>query len=413
MQWSPQQDKALVAIKNWLRYGDQPIFKLFGFAGTGKTVLAKEVHDMVEGQVIPMAYTGKAALVMRRKGLTKASTIHSTIYLPSEKAKGQYEKLQAEEKTLQAQLMQSKVHDPAVVKKLEDVRRLMKREVESLNNPSFTLNMESPLRGATLGLLDEMSMVDEIIGADIMSFGTKMLVLGDPGQLDPVRGTGYFMQGEPDIMLTEIHRQARDNPIIHLATTVRENGSLQLGRYGESGVLSASALRDNPQMALDADQIIAGRNATRHACNARYRELKGWSGNLPLQGEKLICLRNNHEVGLLNGLMFNCVKNAEPGEYSRFVDLFVQREDGGDPQCITAWAGYFKGEDMSQMLHSQRREAEEFDYGYTITCHKSQGSQWDNVLLLNESAAFGGSWRKWLYTGITRAAERVQIVQMG
>ena len=66
-------------------------------------------------------------------------------------------------------------------------------------------------------------MVDEDLGRDLLSFGKPVLVLGDPAQLPPVKGGGFFTEAEPDVMLTEVHRQAADNPIIRAvhATSAR------------------------------------------------------------------------------------------------------------------------------------------------------------------------------------------------
>ena len=58
----------------------------------------------------------------------------------------------------------------------------------------------------------------------------------------------------------------------------------------------------------------------------------------------------------------------------------------------------------------QRKPYDEFDYGYVLTVHKSQGSQWDDVVLFDESFAFQDSRARWLYTGITRAAKRLSVV---
>ena len=69
-------------------------------------------------------------------------------------------------------------------------------------------------------------MVDEELGRDLLSFGKPVLVLGDPAQLPPVKGGGFFTEAEPDIMLTEVHRQAADNPIIRMSMVVREGGRL-------------------------------------------------------------------------------------------------------------------------------------------------------------------------------------------
>ena len=67
-----------------------------------------------------------------------------------------------------------------------------------------------------------------------MSFEVPLLVLGDPAQLPPIQGGGFFTDAEPDAMLTEVHRQARDNPIVRLSMDIREGRSLAPGQYGET-----------------------------------------------------------------------------------------------------------------------------------------------------------------------------------
>src|SRR6266403_5676849 len=124
MEWSGQQSDALQKIQTWLncgRRGDQQVFRLFGTAGTGKTTLAREIAGMVSGRVMTGAFTGKAALVLRRKGMFNAQTLHSMIYKPEE------------------DLMTGQVR--------------------------FVLNPDSDLRGARLLIVDEVSMVDAELGA--------------------------------------------------------------------------------------------------------------------------------------------------------------------------------------------------------------------------------------------------------
>ena len=83
MQWSGQQDSALKAVSRWHKNSKGPqIFRLFGYAGTGKTTIAKEIAAAVGGGVSFGAFTGKASLVLRKKGCYGASTIHSMIYKP-------------------------------------------------------------------------------------------------------------------------------------------------------------------------------------------------------------------------------------------------------------------------------------------------------------------------------------------
>ena len=82
MELSPQQDEALKAVARWLKAGKPQIFRLFGYAGTGKTTLARYFAEHVDGQVQFAAFTGKAAQVLRSKGAVNARTIHSLIYRP-------------------------------------------------------------------------------------------------------------------------------------------------------------------------------------------------------------------------------------------------------------------------------------------------------------------------------------------
>ena len=191
-EFTPHQDAALKAVAGWLKdkpgEGETPqLFRLFGYAGTGKTTLARHLAAHIDGEVKYAAFTGKAALVMRRKGCGGASTIHSLIYRARESGE---------------------------------------------ETPSFELWDDAPASKAKLIVIDECSMVDAELGRDLMSFGVPVLVLGDPAQLPPVQGGGFFTEAEPDAMLTEVHRQAQDDPIVRLSMQVRNGERLALGEYG-------------------------------------------------------------------------------------------------------------------------------------------------------------------------------------
>ena len=148
MKWSPEQDRALGAVAAWLRAGDRQVFRLFGYAGTGKTTLARHVAEGVTGATVFAAFTGKAAHVLRSKGCVGAGTIHSLIY---------------------------------------------RMRGEDEDGPTFVLNDDSMAGKAGLIVIDECSMVDAEIGRDLLSFGTPVLVLGDPAQLPPIAGGGFFI----------------------------------------------------------------------------------------------------------------------------------------------------------------------------------------------------------------------------
>lgn len=379
MKWSPQQDAALKQVARWLAAGEQQVFRLFGYAGTGKTTLARHLAAHVDGDVLFGAFTGKAALVLRSKGCRGASTIHSMIY------------------------------------SLDD---------ENFGQPRFVRDPDSPLKDAELVVIDECSMVDADLGTDLLSYGTKVLVLGDPAQLPPVKGAGYFTGADPDLMLTEIHRQARDNPIIAMATAVREGERLERGSYGRNRVIGRGSIGGGD--VLSADQILVGLNRTRMLYNARVRELRGIAATTPQPGERLVCLRNDRAKGLLNGGLWSVEEILEPDRPKRgarrgrvaapspanAICLKLAPEDFAgrrDPVDVKVHPYFFEGRE-AELEWQERRTYDEFTYGYCLTVHKAQGSQWDNVVVFDESGAFGQDRSRHLYTAITRAAETLTVV---
>ena len=402
--WSPQQDHALVKVNEWLLDPTRQVFRLFGYAGTGKTTMAKALAEGVEGETLFGAFTGKAAHVLKQKGCP-ASTIHSLIYHSKEKGQAA---LKIMEEKLVARIAVLTASGYTADRFTEDrdyrdMSRQIAEERKNLAKPFFSLNPESKVKGAALVVIDECSMVDGTMGQDLLSFGTKVLVLGDPAQLPPVKGEGFFTNATPDIMLDEIHRQAEGNPIIAMATAIRKGETLKLGHYGESRVMLKDDL--DRQMAVTADQILVGRNKTRHAYNARMRTLFGYSGAVPEVGERLVCLRNDNEAGLLNGAIW-FVDACEPQDDDDLVSLTIR--DGEVVTSVSAWTHHFQNRELAWHM---KRDAQEFTYGYALTCHKSQGSQWDDVLVIDESSAFREHASRWLYTAVTRAANRVTVAR--
>lgn len=405
--WTSKQDAALVAVSDWLRRGDRPVFRLFGYAGTGKTTLAKHFAEGVGGDVIYAAFTGKAAHVLQQKGCVGATTIHKLIYKPKEKSKMRLNELIMEKQDLERELLAEtpdmKDEDIAKHPKIVELEALIKGEHSMLKKPSWSLNEESEINKAFLVVIDEVSMVDRRIGEDLLSYGVPILVLGDPAQLPPVAGQGWFTEGHPDVLLTEIRRQEADNPIIAMATAVREGKELKLGQYGNSKVISSKQVDREELMAYD--QVLVGRNKTRKAYNARIRQLKGRNGPMPVAGDKIVCLRNNHEAALLNGSIW-VVQHAVQVDGDS-IDLVLKSHDSDVVNACTAHTAYFMGEEPH---YWNIKERECFDYGSALTVHKAQGSQWDRVYLFDESGAFRQDARKWLYTGLTRAAKEVTVV---
>ncbi len=363
MSFSPQQDSALKAVAAWQKdIRGRQVFRLFGYAGTGKTTLARTIAEETKGDTLFAAFTGKAASVLRARGCDGASTIHSLIY------------------------------------------RSRDKEGE---DPTFVLNRQSAVADAKLVIIDECSMVDEELGKDLLSFGTKVLVLGDPAQLPPVKGGGYFTEAEPDIMLTEVHRQAAGNPIVRLSMEVREGGRLSVGTYGESRVIRRDAI--DKETVLAADQVLVGMNKTRRLYNERIRGLKGFTEGAPMAGEKLVCLRNDKTKGLLNGGIWTVAEVALSKKGLVSMRLLPEEGDGTARVKVSVMPEFFIGRE-DELSYAVRRNSDEFDYGYALTVHKAQGSQWNAVVLFDESYAFREHRARWLYTGLTRAAEKITVV---
>lgn len=373
MHWSPQQATALTQVANWHkqcwdernagRQLSQPIMRVFGYAGTGKTTLAQHFAGGISGTTCYAAFTGKAALMMQRNGCADASTIHGLIYQVVELPDGRTE---------------------------------------------FVLDRDSHAKDASLLVIDECSMVDEEIGRDLLSFRVPILVLGDPAQLPPVRGAGFFTAAEPDVMLTEIHRQARDNPIIQLATAARSGDQIAFGEYGRSRVVERGTLAEED--ILSASQILVGKNATRRGFNTKIRRLLGRDGVFPEAGDRVVCLRNDKTCGIFNGGLFT-VLDGMPRPRGNKVGMILRSDDFPDRAAIkvSVLRDFFDG-NPDDLDWKQRKGSQEFDYGYVLTCHKAQGSQWPDVVIYDESGIFREEARRWLYTAITRASDRITLV---
>lgn len=386
MEWSPQQAAALDEVAAWhdeclieLRAGQKlsrPFFYLAGFAGTGKSTLTKHIASQIDGKTVYAAYTGKAAMVMRKNGCTGAMTIHSAMYEC--------------------------------------------KQDEETGEVTFSFNTEGPFSNAALIAIDEVSMVAGPMAGEILSYGRPVLVMGDPAQLPPVvsdrdreNGTeaGYFTSRKPDAMLTEIHRQAAGNPIIMLASDVREGRPLRIGQYGESRVISRRDI--TAEIVMGVDQVLVGKNDTRAAYNTRIRELLGRVNHMPAIGDRLVCTKNDRPTGIFNGGIFRVGKvfpmkrgKAANGEIAMILDNL----DQPDRAPIKVWSRHecFNGK-LADLPWQARKGLQEFDYGYALTVHKAQGSQWDSVLLLDQSQTFKTDHRRWLYTGLTRAAETITV----
>lgn len=413
MKLSPQQEDALEIVEKRLSIGE-PVTRVFGYAGTGKTTIAKTLARSGGGNVLFAAYTGKAASVLTRKGCP-ASTIHSLIYLPRGDAGAIIEKYKL--------LLESDPGNEAYQEHLAEARKMAGKPGFVLREPEM-----SPLKDADLLVLDEVSMVDEKMAKDLLSFDVPILALGDPAQLPPVGGEGFFTAGgekSADAMLTQIHRQALDSPVLALATEARTAGWKRIP-YMDGMVVPEIGRK----AAAGFDQVLVGTNKTRWQKNLTLRKLR--FGKLPtedlVQGEKIIVLQNDQDRRVLNGQQFY-VLQVEPTKQENIMNVVLDCDcrpmgESQTVQCdicgwvsspVPMWRYGFQGmegeKELKEMSYQRSRRAVHATYGYAITVHKAQGSEWDRVLVIDESFCFRSNARKWLYTAITRAASEVVVVR--
>ncbi len=409
------QRNAEKMIREWYLNTDDQVFVLSGYAGTGKTFLLKRV---VEGlgleagrQAVFVAPTGKAASVLVKNG-TPASTIHSLIY----------------------------VRDDEDFDVNEDGEVVHKSRLSFIKKEKIGENIR-------LIVVDESSMVDNLVLRDLLSYGVKCLFSGDNAQLPPVNGANILLEN-PDYQLKEIVRQERDNPIIRLAEMARRGEYIDYGNYGDSAmVIPAGFLKSEERKRLfkKANQIIVGRNKTRDAINREMRAYEGISPDrkLPVDGEKIICTLNNWErfidkdraFNLVNGVIGYCYNVEEQPDNLGKLDFQAEflpdvvHSLPFDSAVFTHGAyahhygelavklidGTFVHESNYAVLRRVKAKKEEticrFEFAYAVTCHKAQGSEFDFVIVFDESYVFGEDRARWLYTAVTRAKKKLLIIR--
>jgi exodeoxyribonuclease-5 len=403
---TPQQAAALEQIRLWLADRERrPVFRLFGYAGTGKTTLAEHIAAHFAGQVYFLAYTGKAALRLQQKQCPGAMTIHAYLYdMVGER---------------QRQEKGHTLFEPVFAAKP------MQRAFDFSGGRDLVM-----AGGDELLIIDECSMINATIGADLLARGRPIVVIGDPFQLPPVEGAGYFTHSKdyptdtPDVRLTDIIRQKAGSKIIRLATAVREGRPIPDGVYDTVTVETCRGF-DNAVVDLATYdhnmQVICGTHRTRIAFNRRVRKALGL-GALPMPGDRVICYRNHNERDedgnkvpiFMNGEVFRVLACRDlRGDY---VDMSVVNEVTKEEHSFYSWKRPFLGETweearMSTVPGNVRYRAQEFDYAWAITCHKAQGSEWNHVVVFDEANAFREHPLNWRYTAVTRAAETLRLIR--
>lgn len=350
-----------------------------------------------------LAPTGKAASRVDELTGRKASTIHRWLYQPVERQDGKVE---------------------FELKELDKI----------------------PLPGSRLLIVDEASMIGSDIWSDLRStckqLGVSILLVGDGFQLPPVSAPGSvpfsvfdegFCAKANTVELRQIHRQALDSPIVRATLAIRE-GDIADAMY-ELDVLDDEDELDKQLKDGQDGMVIVWRNSTRHVMNSKVRRLRGLPADDINIGEPMLVLRNNYKLEVYNGEIYpfrgwteklgEQEFRAKITEKDEQVEKYLKMNFGTTPMlaefaivAMEVLRGYhdtmsphWPEKAVNWWMRNGRGSYCHVNWGYTLTCHKSQGSEADNVLVGLESGQnlTNAEGRRWIYTALSRAKKKATI----
>jgi len=373
MASTDEQTNIIKAAVDWFYHSDEQIFEYSGGPGRGKTyVLDKILEEIALSplEFAPMTFTGAAAINMRRKGMFSAKTAHSWLYEPIEVPLVKNGKI----------VMNYKFNRPIMTKKF----------------------VPKPLDDyIKLCVVDEGGSVPQSVAQDIIKQGRKIIVTGDIDQLPPVGEPRGFLYN-PDVpRLTKNMRQCRygENGIEYLSQRALNGLPLHVGYYGNAVVIPKSVFNKCPDLYLaNMDVVICNRNKTRDEFTDYCRNKRGVAGyKLPTFGEPLVCKQNEWDIeidgiNLVNGLRGAVVSFPDPSSIDLKDNTFTfnfQPDNMG--QYFQHVKADYKYINMRHEMRNAYREYESkysmgtlFEYGYAITSYSSQGSEYNNVLYIQE-----------------------------
>ncbi len=386
---SAEQKQALQAVFAWLAEPNQQAFRLGGYAGTGKSTLLAIIRLLIKKKrpkwnVAFASFTGKATQVLAGKlrhhqaefPKDSVSTLHSLLYA-------------------------------AILDKEGHIAGWRRKEKEKF-----------PYQ---LLVIDEASMVTADIWKDVQRLGIPVLAVGDHGQLPPVNST-FALLAETDFVLTHIHRQVADSPILQVAALARNEGSIPIQRFGpgvekfNSQDGEAQLLIDEYLQQVDRETLfLTGFNTSRIRLNGSARATRWLDPERPEVGDIVVCLKNDWNVGIFNGMTGRIAAISaarQEGDTVLSYEADIEDEQGKKLYSGLLAAEQFNLPETLKFTKKQQQEVGQlFDYGYCLTVHKAQGSQAKRVVLIEERSKHMSDedWKRWLYTGVTRAEEELSI----
>lgn len=395
IELNEQQKEVLQSAIKWFKTSNDQVFEIDGLAGTGKSVLMYHILkelNLSTNQYMPMAYTGQASIVMRTKGFRTAKSIHSSLYEVIE------------------------VPDDDNSKVQETFGGSKKKKKIFRKRPYLPESVE-------LFFIDEGYMVPDYMVKDILSFNRKVIVCGDAHQLPPIGGRPAFLNNPYRCHhLTQLMRQAEYDPIVYISRQIIEGNNIHNGTYGNS-VMVINDYEFINEMLGYAEIIITGTNRTRDIMNSYVRDLVGFNSNIPYMFERLICRNNNWDmqqdgIALANGLNGIVVSTVDQTKFDGKVFKIDFKPDLVDTifEDVPVNFKYFSGtfDEKQEYLHNYEKrkwmKGNMFEFAYAITTHLSQGSEYNNGIIIQEFLR-PQIQRQLEYTAITRFRNSCIIIK--
>ncbi len=388
IELSRDQKNVLDSLIDWyLDDSKSQYISLGGYAGTGKTTLIalfrKKIDSLKKSKkkvkVAFVTFTGKAARVLDIK-LKESKSIYKNDYVGT---------------------IHSLIYSPIIDNNDEIIGWEKKDKVIY-----------------DLIIIDEGSMVNGIIWNDLLSYQKPIIVVGDHGQLPPIRGS-FNLMSDPILRLEQIHRQVRDNPIIRISTIARKYGYIPVNKYSDTVKKIDKEDNDSREeveellSSYNKDTfILCGYNSTRIKLNKFVRQSLGFQDPVVSVNDRVVCLRNNHRKNIYNG-MLGTIKSLERDDKKWFyANINIDNNDYIYKGLI--YADQFNNPQPINFTKKRKNilKGDLFDFGYALTVHKAQGSQTDRVILFEErfKQIDDESWQRWLYTAVTRAVKELYII---
>jgi len=401
INFTTEQQTIIDEVLNWYKEGKEQVIVINGYAGTGKTTIMSHLPKVLPDttRITFNTFTGKASSVLVNK-LAKnniwgvnVSTLHKLMYTP----------------------------------------RIIKEKDGTEIIDGWEKNESIPY---DLIIVDESSMISEDIFHDILAYQKPVIFIGDSAQLPPIFGDFNIMNA-PDLTLETIHRQAEGSPIIQLSKYIRENGVLPRN-FNSSSVKEITWWKKPDRQFFDKIPFlnpniitISALNKSRRYFNNHIRNLCGYhQAGIINPGERIVCLKNNDVTTksslqyVMNGIT-GTINKVSGTQLDRIKNLHIDFDIYEDTvPCLSDIRCFgeidkrklskISGDPKNKSYAKQRNQKSVnlFDYGYCITGHKSQGSQWSCVIVVDERSGYStdDDYRRWLYTAVTRSSNKLFIV---